>query len=58
MLSSTQISWRLVEVVGLGLIDIELSVVLVLFAVPGMSLSSDWLHAIAHTQASIMNKDL
>jgi len=48
----------LVEVVGVGLIGIGLSVVLVLVAVPILSLSSDWLHAIANIQANIIGKDL
>ena len=47
-----------VEDVGVGLTGIGLSVVLVLVAVPGMSLSSDWLHAIAHTQANIKSRYL
>jgi len=48
----------LVEVVGVGLIGIRLSVVLVLVAVPILSLSSDWLHAITNIQANIIGKDL
>jgi hypothetical protein len=47
----------LLEGVGLGL-ETELSVVLVLVAVSGMSLSSDWLHAIAHIQTNVTNRDL
>ena len=51
-------SCRLVEDAGVGLLDTELSVVLVLIAVSDVPLSSDWLHAIAHTQVKITNRDL